>query len=142
MDEVLSSALQSAVCGRLDYLDRLCHEGDEQSKAALANTEITRLTEAWRSLLAAHQPDKRGRCPECSGRRQPRRHPCSVWTIAHQHLLAADSPSATRNLDVPLSPVGRPSRRWKLRDPGHTASPTRGAPQLSERAGRKTVTPL
>ncbi|MEV6871659.1 hypothetical protein [Amycolatopsis sp. NPDC051128] len=96
MDEVLSSALRSVVFARLDYLDRLAHDGDEPSRAALADTEITRLTGAWRSLLTAHQPDERGRCPQCSGRRRHRRHPCTVWTIAHQHLIAAAGPPEHR----------------------------------------------
>ncbi|WP_146073811.1 hypothetical protein [Amycolatopsis sp. CA-126428] len=99
MDEVLSSTLQSAVFGRLDYLDRLAREGDESSRAALADTEITRLTRAWRCLLVAHQPDERGRCPQCSGRRRSRRRPCSVWNIAHQHLIAADG--------IPVGRAGR-----------------------------------
>ncbi|HEY3481400.1 MAG TPA: hypothetical protein VGL02_21100 [Streptomyces sp.] len=38
---------------------------DLVSRAALADTEIVRLTSAWRTLLAAHQPDEHGQCPEC-----------------------------------------------------------------------------
>jgi hypothetical protein len=96
MDEILASALRDAVYGRLDYLDRLVTDADLRSKAALADSEIARLTAAWRELLAAHQPDDRGRCPQCSGWRRPHRHPCSVWTTAHQHLIAADGPPAAR----------------------------------------------
>jgi len=87
-----SSSLCDEVYGRLDYLDRLVTDSDLRSRAALADTEISRLTAAWRDLLAAHQPNKHGRCPQCSGWRRPRRHPCSVWTTAHQHLIAADGP--------------------------------------------------
>ena len=95
MDEYLASTLNTAVIERLDYLDRLVTKGDEPSRAALAETEIARLTDAWRALLELHAPDEHGRCPECSGWRRPRRHPCTVWTIAHQHLIAADgSPAA------------------------------------------------
>ncbi|WP_410673193.1 hypothetical protein [Amycolatopsis sp. cmx-4-68] len=96
MDEVLAGTLCRAVHQRLDYLDKLATGADLVSRAALADTEIVRLTSAWRTLLAAHQPDARGRCPECSGWRRPRRHPCSVWRIAHQHLIAADGSPADR----------------------------------------------
>lgn len=95
MDEILADALSRAVHGRLDYLDKLAAGSDLESRAALADTEIGRLTSSWRILLAAHQPDARGRCPECSGWRRPRRHPCSVWTTAHQHLIAAEGPPAS-----------------------------------------------
>ncbi len=96
MDEVLAGTLCRAVHQRLDYLDKLATGADLVSRAALADTEIVRLTSAWRAMLATHQPDEHGRCPECSGWRRPRRHPCSVWRIAHQHLIAADGPSADR----------------------------------------------
>jgi len=92
MAEILASTMCDAVYGRLAYLDRLVTGADEPSRAALADTEIFRMTAAWRDLLAAHQSDEHGRCPECSGWRRPRRHPCSVWATAHQHLIAADGP--------------------------------------------------
>jgi hypothetical protein len=92
MDEVLAGTMCDAVYGRLDYLDQLVADGDEPSRAALGNTEISRLTTGWRDLLAAHLPDEHGRCPQCSGWRRPRRHPCSVWTTAHRHLIADDGP--------------------------------------------------
>lgn len=47
MDEILTSALRDAVFGRLDYLERLANESDRQSKAAIADTEIARLTGAF-----------------------------------------------------------------------------------------------
>ncbi|HET6287640.1 MAG TPA: hypothetical protein VFG15_12940 [Amycolatopsis sp.] len=89
MDEVLTAALRDAVFDRLDYLDRLAGESDQHSKAALADTEIVRLTYAFRALLAEHSTDERGRCKQCSGWLRLRRHPCSVWNIAHRHLLTA-----------------------------------------------------
>ena len=55
MDEILAATFRRAVHDRLDYLDVLATDGDLRSRAALANTEITRLTSAWRSLLRAHQ---------------------------------------------------------------------------------------
>jgi hypothetical protein len=109
MDQVLASTLQAAVIGRLDYLDRLVTDADEPSRAALATTEITRLAAAWRDLLDQHAPDEHGRCcPQCSGWRRPRQHPCSVWTTAHQHLIAADGPPAAGTGRHAAAP-GRPT---------------------------------
>jgi hypothetical protein len=90
---VPGSYVASAVIERLDYLDRLVTQADEPSRAALAETEIARLTGAWRTLLRLHTPDERGRCPECSGWRRPRRHPCTVWTTVTNILIAADQPA-------------------------------------------------
>lgn len=99
MDEVLTSTLCRALHDRLNYLDTLATEGDLRSRAALSSTEITRLTAGWRTLLLTHQPNDKGRCPQCSGWLRPRRHPCTVWTTAHQHLLTAD--------DQPPASTGR-----------------------------------
>lgn len=96
MDENLAATLKTAVRERLDYLDHLAIDGDEPSRAALAETEITRLTSAWRVLLDLHSPNEHGRCPHCSSWRRARQHPCTVWTTAHQHLISADGPSAHR----------------------------------------------
>ncbi|MFD9701354.1 hypothetical protein [Lentzea sp. NPDC059081] len=93
MDEHLAATLTTAVHERVDYLDHLA--ADEPSRAALAETEITRLTSAWRVLLELHAPDGHGRCPHCSTWRRPRR-PCTVWTTAHQHLNCADGSPAHR----------------------------------------------
>lgn len=114
MDEIPACTLREAVYGRLDYLDRLVADADLRSRAALADTEISRLTAAWRDLLAAHQPDQHGRCPQCSGWRRPRRHPCSVWTTAHQHLIAADGPPAAGPAGTRPTANGPPSRCWGL----------------------------
>ena len=94
MDENLAATLKTAVRERLDYLDYLAVDGDEPSRASLAETEIARLTAAWRVLLDLHAPDEHQRCPQCSGWRRPRRHPCTVWTTAHQHLIGAGGPPA------------------------------------------------
>jgi hypothetical protein len=89
MDETLTTLLCDAVVDRLNYLDKLASEGDMRSRAALADTEIMKLTLAWRTVLDAHRPDRRGRCPQCSGWRRPRRHPCSVWATAHELLIVS-----------------------------------------------------
>jgi hypothetical protein len=86
-------ALPTEVYRHLDYLNTLATDGDTASRAALADTEILRLTTAWRDLLDQHQPDNRGRCPRCSGWRRRRRYPCSVWATAYRHLLAGPTPS-------------------------------------------------
>lgn len=91
MDEILASTLRRAVRDQLDYLDKLATDADLTRRAALVDTEVIRLTSAWRTLLAVHEPEH-GRCPQCSGWLRPRKHPCMVWTTAHQHLIAADGP--------------------------------------------------
>ncbi|SMD20631.1 hypothetical protein [Kibdelosporangium aridum] len=93
MNEVLASTLRKAVYERLDYLDRLVNEADVPSRASLADSEIARMTAAWRSLLADHEPDERGRCRACGGWRRRRPHPCSVWTTAHKNLIVVDTRS-------------------------------------------------
>ncbi|RDI35365.1 hypothetical protein [Lentzea flaviverrucosa] len=90
MDEVLAGTLRSVVYERLDYLELLVANGDAASLAALAETELARLASAWRALLALHEPNERGRCPQCSGWRRGRLFPCSVWVVAHDHLISAD----------------------------------------------------
>ncbi|MEV6639694.1 hypothetical protein [Amycolatopsis sp. NPDC051371] len=87
MDEVLSSALRDAVFGRLDYLDRLAEEGDQHSKAALADSEIVRLTGAFRALLADHEPDEHGRCRSCAATPWRHRARCMVWKAAYRDLV-------------------------------------------------------
>ncbi|GAA4552733.1 hypothetical protein [Amycolatopsis samaneae] len=87
MDEVLTSTLQDAVLGRLDDLDTIASDGDERSKAALADSEIIRLTGAWRELLAEHRPDERGRCRACASTPPRRRLRCTVWAAAYRHLI-------------------------------------------------------
>lgn len=88
MDEVLASALQGAVFGQLDYLDHLARDGDEQSKAALADTEICRLTGAVRAILADHAPDEQGKCRVCRAMPWRRRARCTVWGAAYSHLAS------------------------------------------------------
>jgi hypothetical protein len=82
------AAVREAVFDRLDYLDQLVTQADVPSRAALAETEIARMTEAWRALLSEHEPDAHGRCRQCSRWRHPRAFPCAAWTIAHHHLVS------------------------------------------------------
>jgi len=96
VDQILGQILRQAVWERLDMLDELASHADAESLVSVARTEVPRLTDGWRVLLAAHEPDPRGRCPECSRRWQPRRSPCSVWRTAHDNLVALElvSPKA------------------------------------------------
>jgi hypothetical protein len=108
MDEILASTLSRAVFGRLDYLDDLVYAADQRSLSALADTEIVRLTETVREMLDQHRPDARGHCPQCSGWFRHRRHPCSVWTTAHQHLLGPNG-TASNGQGRHIPAAGRPS---------------------------------
>ena len=101
MDQILGQILRQAVWERLDMLDELASRADAGSLLSVARTELPRLTDGWRALLAAHEPDPRGRCPECSSRWRPRAAPCTVWRAAHEHLVSADTlPQARQGNEV------------------------------------------
>ncbi|OZM70702.1 hypothetical protein CFN78_23815 [Amycolatopsis antarctica] len=85
------TTLQQAVADRLDYLDVLAATSDTPSKAALAETEIIRLTTAWRQVLDQHALDARGQCARCS--RRWRHSECTVWETALQQLIGDDAPA-------------------------------------------------
>ena len=104
MDQILGQILRQAVWERLDMLDELASRADTDSLLSVARTELPRLTDGWRALLAAHEPDARGRCPECSSRWRPRAAPCTVWRAAHQHLVSTDTGTADRRTTSPASP--------------------------------------
>jgi hypothetical protein len=91
MDDVLSSAIRDATYGWLTRLETLIHDADLPSRAALAETETSRLIRAWRGLLAEHEPDQNGRCRRCSGWRRHRAFPCSVWVTAHRYLVVTEA---------------------------------------------------
>jgi hypothetical protein len=89
MDEILSYVLREAIADALQRLDTLVAQADLPSLAKLAESEIGNLTAAWRKLLNLHQPDHRGRCPQCSSWLRARPFPCHTWLIAHQYLVAS-----------------------------------------------------
>jgi hypothetical protein len=91
VDQVLGQILRQAVWDRLDMLDELASNADNGSLLSVARSELPRLAHGWRALLAAHAPDPRGRCPECSGNWRDRAASCSVWRAAHEHLVSADA---------------------------------------------------
>jgi hypothetical protein len=88
MDEILATALSRAVHERLDTL---ASRADRQWLSSSASVAIIRLAATLRDMLAQHGPDDHGRCRKCSGLFRHRAHPCSVWTVAHQHLVTATS---------------------------------------------------
>ncbi|MGH3909591.1 MAG: hypothetical protein ACRDRM_02055 [Pseudonocardiaceae bacterium] len=103
MDQILGQILRQAVWERLDMLDELASRADAGSLLSVARTELPRLTDGWRALLAAHEPDPRGRCPECSSRWRPRSAPCTVWRAAHDNLVSAETlPQARHAEDASL----------------------------------------
>jgi len=69
-------------------LSDLATRADAQSLVSVARSELPRLTEGWRAMLQAHEPDERGDCPTCSTRWHKCKAPCSVWQVAHEHLVA------------------------------------------------------
>jgi hypothetical protein len=95
VNQVLGRMLQQAVWERLDMLEELVRSADNESLLSLARSELPRLTQGWRALLATHAPDQRGRCPECSGRWRPRAAPCSVWQAAHEHLISGETSASS-----------------------------------------------
>lgn len=103
VDQILGQILRQAVWERLDMLDELASRADAGSLLSVARTELPRLTDGWRALLAAHEPDSRGRCPECSGRWRSRAAPCTVWRAAHDHLVSSDTVAPSRHGAMPAT---------------------------------------
>ncbi|HEX7662231.1 MAG TPA: hypothetical protein VF444_22420 [Pseudonocardiaceae bacterium] len=99
MDEKLGQVLRNAVWERLDMLSELASRADAQSLLSVARSELPRLTDGWRTLLEAHEPDEKGNCPECSSRWRQQKSPCAVWRAAYEHLVAgALAPQKTQKL--------------------------------------------
>lgn len=117
MDQILGQILRQAVWERLDMLDQLAANADGPSLASVARTELPRLTDGWRSLLRAHEPNGKGNCPNCSSRWRAVKAPCSVWQAAHQHLVAPEPIVAqTRRVALPaVAHQVHPVRRAALR---------------------------
>ncbi|WP_020496833.1 hypothetical protein [Sciscionella marina] len=86
MDEILEQVLRNAVWERLDMLTELA-DAEEQDLVTVARSELPKLTEDWRELLAMHEPDTQGNCPECSSRWRQQRSPCPIWRAAYDHLV-------------------------------------------------------
>ncbi|MDT8910380.1 hypothetical protein [Amycolatopsis sp. PS_44_ISF1] len=133
MDQVLGQVLRNAVWERLDMLSDLATRADAQSLVSVARSELPRLTEAWRSMLQAHDPDERGDCPICSTRWHRCKAPCSVWQVAHEHLVAGGlAPQQTAT-----SAEQRHARRPGAVLPGQTRRPPQPSP--AETTGRHAL---
>lgn len=130
MDQILGQVLRNAVWERLDMLADLANRADTDSLVSVARSELPRLTEGWRAMLSAHEPDERGDCPTCSTRWHRCKAPCSVWQVAHEHLVAGGL-APQRDL--------RPS--WR-RKPASVPSQTRSQqPSAGETTGRHALIP-
>ncbi|GAA4550330.1 hypothetical protein [Amycolatopsis samaneae] len=129
MDQVLGQVLRNAVWERLDMLADLADRADAQSLVSVARSELPRLTEGWRAMLKAHEPDERGDCPTCSTRWHRCKAPCSVWQAAHEHLVAGG-----------LAPQQTASAASRLR-PGRRRAAVPGQPSPAETTGRHALVP-
>ncbi|NIH77578.1 hypothetical protein [Amycolatopsis viridis] len=127
MDQILGQVLRNAVWERLDMLADLATRADAQSLVSVARSELPRLTEGWRAMLSAHEPDERGDCPTCSTRWHRCKAPCSVWQVAHEHLVAGG-----------LAPQQDLHRPWRRRT--GVPSQTRGTTP-AEPTGRHALMP-
>jgi hypothetical protein len=91
VDEILGQVLRNAVWERLDMLAD-SEVGDDASPETTTEAKhgaggILRLVDGWRGMLAAHEPDTHGDCPECSSRWRRQRSPCAIWRSAYEHLV-------------------------------------------------------
>jgi hypothetical protein len=108
-------------------LSDLATRADAHSLVSVARSELPRLTEGWRAMLLAHEPDERGDCPTCSTRWHRCKAPCSVWQVAHEHLVAGG-----------LAPQQGPRRQARRKNPlpGQTRS---GSAPIAETTGRHAL---
>ena len=125
MDQILGKVLRDAVWERLDMLADLATRADAQSLVSVARSELPRLTEGWRAMLEKHEPDERGDCPTCSTRWHRCKAPCSVWQVAHEHLVAGGL--------APQRDLRRATRRSSAAVPTQTRS--------AEATGRHALIP-
>ncbi|WP_370945927.1 hypothetical protein AB5J62_43690 [Amycolatopsis sp. cg5] len=128
MDQVLGQVLRDAVWERLDMLSDLAQRADAHSLVSVARSELPRLAEGWRAMLQAHMPDERGDCPTCSTRWHKCKAPCSVWQVAHEHLVAGGL--------APQHDVRRQGRRKSVPSQNRGSSPT-----PAETTGRHALIP-
>jgi hypothetical protein len=95
-----------AVLNRLAAVERAAGLDDPAKLLPLARTELRRLAESWRRLLAAHRADENGRCAGCRTGSRARRWPCQVWRAAHEQLIGDGLPHRRR-----LHPLRNPFAR-------------------------------
>lgn len=112
----VSAARRDATYGWLEHVKTLVRQGDVQSRAMLAGTEMVRLLDTLTALLDEHKPNEDGRCPSCSARAQRRGYRCEVWATVHRTLLAVDPAAldaqSARGGRHALSSQGRGLASW------------------------------
>jgi hypothetical protein len=128
VDQILGQVLRNAVWERLDMLSDLANRADAHSLVSVARSELPRLTEGWRAMLLAHEPDERGDCPTCSTRWHRCKAPCSVWQVAHEHLVAGG-----------LAPQHDPRRPGRRKNTVPDQNRGRNAPIPAETTGRHAL---
>lgn len=84
-------------------------------------------------MLQAHDPDERGDCPTCSTRWHRCKAPCSVWQVAHEHLVAG----GLAPQQAAMSADDRRAARRTSPLPGQTRRA--GQPSPAETTGRHAL---
>jgi hypothetical protein len=92
----VSASVRQGVRDWLDSQDNLVARSDAEALAELARTRLPHVVEAWRRLLAEHEPDEDGHCRTCARRRRDRAAQCAVWTSAYRLLIKADVTGLTK----------------------------------------------
>jgi hypothetical protein len=96
-----------AVLSRLADVEEAAVQADPAKLLPLARTELCRLAESWRRLLAAHRAGPDGRCEACRSGSRARRWPCQVWRAAHEQLVGDGVPPDGRRSPPLRNPFGR-----------------------------------
>jgi hypothetical protein len=95
--------LESALAEYLADVSGRARHHDDRTVAALARTELPKLVEAVRAVLAEHSPDQFGRCVHCRrGRwgRTPR--PCRAYLSAHLCLITGEDDPTPTEVTIPM----------------------------------------
>ena len=87
---------RQAVLNRLAAVDQVADQADPAKLLPLARTELHRLADSWRRLLAAHTASPDGRCEACRAGNRALRWPCHVWRAAHEQLIGESVPHRRR----------------------------------------------
>lgn len=99
--------LRRAVLDRLAAIEDMALRAGSHLPVRVARSQLKTITGGWRELLEKHQPDRKGRCPVCSGWLRRRRWPCQVWMTAHEHLIG-DKPQQAKWLVKKSNPFSGP----------------------------------
>lgn len=122
----MDDPMRAAVLQRLALLDQAAGHADARTLIPLARTELSRLADGWRLLLAVHQPNEDSRCRACPNGLRGRRWPCQVWRMAHRHLIGDGVAHNERT-----RPLRNPLRR-KRGETGSDVLPELPAEQTTE----------